>query len=154
MPGSWNPAELPNLTDKNCVVTSPATRSYNCIAWAATSDVLWWWPDPSNIYYWPASVPREATVEAFLRAYGTLGYIECKNGKLEAGFEKIALYANRMPWGDIEPTHAARQLPDGKWTSKLGAFEDVTHNKAADVKGPLYGGVVKYLKRPTPQPPA
>jgi|SRR5713101_4102382 len=150
MPGSWNPAHHTDLTDKTCVVTSPVTKSYNCIAWAATgsADAPWWWPIPAS-YYWPDGVSREVTIPAFLAAFATLGFVECDNGKLDSSFEKIALYGNRVPWGTIEPTHAARQLPDGKWTSKLGVLEDITHNKDADVNGPIYGGVVHYMKRPS-----
>lgn len=102
------------------------------------------------MYFWPPNVPREITIDAFIRAYGTVGYTVCGEGDLEAGFEKIALYAKRMPWGDVEPTHAARQLPDGTWTSKLGPCEDVNHKTVADVNGPAYGGPVQFLKRPTP----
>src|SRR6266849_7324533 len=153
MLGSWKSDDLPKLTSKNCRVTSPVKNSYNCIAWAATgSDSDWWWPIPLGFWppvsYWPPGVPREVTIAAFLQAFGTVGYVQCKDGKLEAGFEKIALYANRMPWGEIVPTHAARQLPDGKWTSKLGTLEDIEHKKPADVNGPIYGGVVHYMQRP------
>lgn len=153
MVGSWNPAHLPKLTDKNCTLTSPTTRSYNCIAWAATgsSDAPWWWPVPTS-YYWPDGVPREVTIAAFLQAFSTQGFAECDDGTLEEGFEKIALYGNRMPWGSVEPTHAARQLPDGKWTSKLGNLEDITHANEEDVNGPMYGGVVHYLKKPRRDP--
>ena len=65
-------------------------------------------------YYWPPGVPREETIAAFVRAFEVVGYAQCKNGDQEIGFEKIAIYANRMPWGDIIPTHAARQLADGQ----------------------------------------
>lgn len=152
MPGSWNPTLHPNLSDKNCKLTSPATRSYNCIAWAATGsvDAPWWWPVPAG-YYWPDGVPREVTIAAFLQAFATLGFAECKDGRLEKGFEKVALFGNRMPWGDIEPTHAARQLANGKWTSKMGPLEDISHDRVSDVNGPTYGGVVHYIKRPITQ---
>ena len=83
-----------------------------------------------------------------MQAFETRGYAQCKNGKLEPGFEKVAIYANRMPWGDVIPTHAARRLTDGRWTSKMGSFEDVAHEQPADVNGPVYGGVVHYMKRP------
>jgi hypothetical protein len=154
--GSWKPEYLPKLTSKTCRVTSPVKNSYNCIGWAATgSEAEWWWPTPLGFWpatgFWPAGVPREETVAAFLQAFGTVGYAQCKDGKLEDGFEKVALYANKMPWGQVVPTHAARQLPNGKWTSKLGPLEDIEHKKPADVNGPIYGGIVHYMKRPTQQ---
>ena len=48
----------------------------------------------------------------------------------------------------------ARQLPDGKWTSKCGGEEDITHYTldALDSYGPLpfkahYGTAVLFMKR-------
>lgn len=147
MPGSWPPHELPALTDQNCQMSSPATRRYNCIAWAAGNTARKWWPDPMGIGYWPPGVARTETTEAFLRAYGTLGYVLCFDGVLEAGVEKIALYATG-PAGAETPTHAALQLETGEWTSKLGDFEDVTHAVPANAEGPRYGRVMCYLARP------
>jgi hypothetical protein len=48
------------------------------------------------------------------------------------------------------PKHAARQLPDGRWTSTLGPGEDLEH-ALHDLKGMVYGSVVLVLKRPAPQ---
>ena len=62
---------------------------------------------------------------------------------MEPGFEKVALH------GDIFfYSHAARQLPDGKWTSKLGKDQDIEHDTPFDVAGGLYGEVVQIMKGP------
>jgi len=45
-----------------------------------------------------------------------------------------------------ELTHAARQLDDGTWTSKLGSLEDITHELQA-LEGADYGHVVLFMKR-------
>jgi hypothetical protein len=47
---------------------------------------------------------------------------------------------------DGEPTHAARQLPNGKWTSKLGRWQDIEHELDGLV-GEMYGTVKQILKR-------
>jgi len=63
---------------------------------------------------------------------------------MEEGFEKIALYT----FGG-EPTHAAKQLPDGRWKSKLGDWEDIEHNTVKAVEDDsMYGEAVQYMKRP------
>ena len=147
MPGSWPQHELPNLADDNCAVTSPATRRYNCIAWAAGEDFRNWWPDPFGVGYWPPTVARSVTTEAFLRAYGTLGFTLCFDGTREAGIDKIALFG-KGPAGSELPTHAALQLATGQWTSKLGQFEDIIHEAPGAVTGPVYGSVICYLARP------
>ena len=147
MRGSWPQHELPNLTDQNCDVKSPVTNRYNCIAWAAGEDFRNWWPDPFGIDFWPSGVSRAVTTDAFLRAYSSLGYSLCFDGTLEGGIEKIALFG-KGPAGSEVPTHAALQLPSGRWTSKLGPFEDIEHTTANAVDGPVYGHLICYLSRP------
>lgn len=90
-------------------------------------------------------MPRQETLEVFRDAFATLGYVVCARADLEPGFEKVALFA------DVNgtPTHAARQLPDGTWTSKLGLSEDIQH-ALADLAGDVYGSVVLILKRVSP----
>lgn len=51
-----------------------------------------------------------------------------------------------------EPTHAARQLPSGAWTSKLGEWEDIEHDtlealEGSEGRGEAYGRVALILKR-------
>lgn len=101
-----------------------------------------------GIGHWPQGVPREVTIDAFMRAYSTLGYILCFNESLEEGLEKIALYGTANPDGSVIPTHAALQLESGKWTSKLGPFEDVRHDAVDDVRGPVYGRMICCMSRP------
>ncbi|KYC37161.1 hypothetical protein WA1_46890 [Scytonema hofmannii PCC 7110] len=65
--------------------------------------------------------------------YQTFGYTRCNSFELESGFQKIAIYTK--PSGELDgvPTHVARQLPNGRWTSKLavcGADTARTREKA------------------------
>lgn len=130
MSGSWPDHTLPHLNPTNHRVTSPRKSRYNCIAWAAGSEDEWW--SPVQRYYWPADVPREQTVEAFEKAFVTLGYEECADGSLEEGWEKIAIFAkNTGDTARLLPTHVARQLQDGRWTSKLGTLEDIERKRSA-----------------------
>ncbi len=151
MCGSWEVRHHPNLTDDNCVKTSDADPAYNCIAWAAGDVTRWWWPARRRgISYWPPGVAREETIEAFVEAYATLGFQECANDSFEAGIEKIALFAINIH-SIVIPTHAARQLDSGEWTSKMGSLEDIKHTTCAAPSGPIYGRPVCYLARPRPQ---
>ena len=86
-------------------------------------------------------------MSAFLAAFATLGYEECKDGCLEDGYEKVVLFAQDNV-GYHKPTHAARQLRNGWWTSKLGPLEDIEHAESGDVKGPCYGEPAKFMRRP------
>jgi hypothetical protein len=137
-------ALFPGLARGGAQVTSPRDNDYNCIAWAAGDTTKWWWPGPNaDEEYWPAGVPREVSLAAFQRAFASLGYTPCEGADLEAGFEKVALFANLQD----RPTHAARQLPEGRWTSKLGKMEDIEH-ALFDLEGAIYGSVVLVMKRP------
>src|SRR5271157_1970901 len=128
MPGSWPPHELPNAKDDNCFERSQKKNRYNCIAWAAGNNTQWWWPLPlaGGSNYWPPGVPRRETMDAFIRLYEALGFVLCTDGSLEPGIEKVALFAVEVGT-ELKPTHAARQLESGQWTSKVGPFEDVDH---------------------------
>jgi hypothetical protein len=102
-----------------------------------------------GIGYWPDGAARTVEIGAFVEAYRGFGYTLCFDGVLENGVEKVALYGKDEAGTEI-PTHAALQLETGKWTSKIGPFEDIEHETAADVEGPVYGRVVCYLARPRP----
>jgi hypothetical protein len=134
-------AAFPRLHPDDHEITSPSTPRYNCIAWAAGDEANWWWPDIDEVAYWPDQVPRAESIEAFIDAFRTLGYLPCEDGEFEPGFEKVALYAL-----DGLPTHAARQLADGRWSSKLGRSVDIAHTPDA-LDGPIYGAISLYLRR-------
>lgn len=134
---------FPGLRGKALTVTSPHTFEYNCIAWAAGRTKERWWASDDEGVFWPHGVPHEETLEAFQAAFATLGYIDCPDAAQETGFEKIAIFADA--YGG--PQHAARQLPTGLWTSKLGKLEDIEH-ELRDLEGDAYGTVALVMKRP------
>ena len=134
---------FPRLQRSAFEITSPAQPDYNCIAWAAGEDTRWWEPDAFGLYYWPEDIPRQYTLEAYSSAFRRLGFEVCGEHALEKGWEKVAIFAGE----DGVPTHAARQLPDGTWTSKLGKLEDISHPEVEHVAGTAYGKPVRFLRR-------
>jgi hypothetical protein len=132
---------FPSLRGQPYEIKSPKEGRYNCIAFAAGDDQNWWWPDAAGEDTWPAGVARAVTVDAFWEAFATLGYVVCDDDQLEAGYEKVALFALAGA-----PKHAARQLPSGRWISKLGPSEDIEH-RLHDLTGMAYGAVVLVMKR-------
>ena len=131
---------FPRLTPENHRSTSPPTLDYNCIAWAAGDTENWWQPG----VYWPTAVPaKDYGISVLEEAFRRMGYELCDDAGLEAGFEKVAFYGDN----DMH-THAARQLPSGRWTSKLGKADDIEHDTPDDVAGGIYGEVVEIMKRP------
>lgn len=131
---------FPGLRDGEFRITSPETTAYNCVAWAGGEDSRKWYPDPWDLYYWPET-NGEDTLDGWIRAFGTLGYEECGDGTLEAGYTKIVIYGF-----ETGPAHAARQLPTGIWTSKVGDSEDIEH-QIDGLIGEKYGSVLVYMRR-------
>jgi hypothetical protein len=139
---SWVPGSFEKITSETFKCISDRTvdtaRKYNCIAWAAGKSDKWWWP---------RGLPREPlnreTIENFVEAFRLEGYERCDDGLSEGGFEKVAIYVN---YSNV-PKHAARLLPSGVWTSKLGDLEDIEHATLDALEGDVYGKAKVFLKR-------
>jgi hypothetical protein len=134
--------EFPRITKKNHSVESDQNRRYNCIAYAAGVTHIKWWPIFHPDAFWPKDAPHSDGPSAFVKAFETLGYSLCENGKYEEGKEKIAFYASQ---GGVK--HAARQVGRSLWASKLGDLEDIHHEISA-VAGGLYGEPSFFMVRP------
>jgi len=134
---------FPLLLRDGFEITSPSEPAYNCVAWAAGDTRRWWWPAERAFSYWPDGVLREESITSFIEAFATLGYEVADAGDLEPEFEKVTIFASN----DGVPTHVARQLPDGTWTSKLGSMEDIAHADVNSVSGSAYGSVMMFLRR-------
>ena len=131
---------FPTLTDENHRITSPPSLDYNCVAWSAADTEHWWQPG----VFWPIEAQSDDySITSLIRAFESLGYSLCQDHRLEPGFEKVALYGLEAYY-----THAARQLPNGAWTSKLGRSEHIEHETPHDLAGGVYGEVVQFMKRP------
>jgi len=132
------------------IVTSPVDFAYNCIAHAAGCNNKHWWPVKAVGVDWPINRFDE-TIDCFIEAFATQGYKVCEkqDTTLESKTEKIALYVDMAG----EPTHAARQLENGNWTSKLGEWEDIEHATLESLEGDVvnrqlgYGMVKTILRR-------
>ena len=128
---------------------SPRDWNYNCIAWAMGKKDKPWWPATVGSYKWPKRLPREnpgqETLSNFIRAFKRLRYkvLPTKDYSPETGFEKVAIYVKN----NQNPTHAARLLPSGNWTSKIGNEEDIEHVSPMDLEGSEYGTVAVVMKR-------
>jgi len=144
------PLELPDiqfkwplLKDDNHTIRSNYNADYNCIAYAANYDSKLWWPGVPICKYshWPKGTPNKPTLEAFVIAYKSIGFAPCgEDSSLEDQFEKVVIYSITD-----EVKHAARQLKNGIWVSKLGEAEDIEHDLDA-LDGPFYGNRVLFLK--------
>ena len=133
-------AYFPNLADYQ--VTSPKNHHYNCIAYAAGDDSRWW--EPTTGYYWPDGAVQGESLDALKSCFEAIGYEVCDTGELQHGYAKVALYrGDGGGW-----THAARQMDSGEWTSKLGQNIDIRHPTPGCLRGPMYGAVALFMRKP------
>jgi hypothetical protein len=133
---------FPGLMHVPYQVTSEFDERYNCIAHAAGDNRNWWQPDEYSFDFWPI-LEREPVLTCYQAAYRSLGFEICENAEHETGYEKIAIYVDRYG----APSHAARQLPSGTWTSKLGSWEDIEHPDLQCLEGQAYGRVAAIMRR-------
>lgn len=137
---------FPKLSTGKWCVKSNSDENYNCIAFAASATNRLWWPSGDPNVYWPPDIPREETIEGFVRAFKTLGYAPCADGRFELGYQKVAIYVDE----DKTPQHMARQRFWGSWVSKLGQLEDILHVNLNQLEGhgPFdYGEATHFMKR-------
>lgn len=137
-------SSFPRLKGTTYAVQDNPTTTYNCIGWAAGDTTRWWWPNKYG--YWPSGIARKVTVESFEAVFGTLGYQRCDNGGRVEGVEKIAIYTKNGV-----PTHAARQMENGTWTSKMGQGVLISHELDWLI-GTAYGSPAFYMARSRVKP--
>jgi hypothetical protein len=122
-------ARYPSLRG-NFEVMRPASPRYNCIAWSAGITNRWIWPG--------------YTLADFDRFYARHGYrrLDELDFRKQRGLHKVVLYGHvRMRQGgrkSIRCTHAARQLADGSWSSKLGKLPVIRHRTPGAIAGTGY----------------
>jgi hypothetical protein len=144
-------SQIPSLQGSSYEPQSNRNPGYNCFAWAIRdSDHVVAPPGTASWARWSDKVPTWETLATYIQFYECEGGFErCVDGSLEQGYEKIALFTSEN--GD--PLHAARQLPSGRWTSKLGKGIDVEHDLDTIDGQELVGSLAVFMKRPCPGPP-
>jgi hypothetical protein len=127
------------LTSTNCQQTSNIDQTYNCLAFAALDLLHVWDPSLDQGYYWPPGIPAGTSAGDWMKALKSRGFVWFHSGDMqpEPHLVKVVIF------GSVggQATHAARQLKNGQWTSKLGDYEDIVHDKPEDVAGGSYGQI-------------
>jgi hypothetical protein len=141
--------DFPNMTIINSTQTSNESFDYNCIAWALEINNAWFWPDDKSkikqTSFWPKQLPNKENRTAFVKLFELYGFrVNPRNDcSHELSKKKIAIYFDSLG----KPTHAARQLPNGNWTSKIGDDIDIEHKSLEVLEGPAYGKVGTIMEK-------
>ncbi|MGH7812554.1 MAG: DUF7689 domain-containing protein [Candidatus Binataceae bacterium] len=142
---------FPKLAD-NWKLTSSFDPRYNCLAFAVGDTQRWWEYGATDELgvrtHWPNGLTESEKLSDWIAALKTLRFELADDGSVEPGYEKLALYRKKET-----ATHAARQLSTGRWTSKLGRFEDIEHDTPDELTGnslEAYGAIAQFMKRRLP----
>ena len=133
--------KFPPLSDEAFEIVGPETKQYNCIAYAAGDTSKRW--DHTKGHYWPERATRSDSIASLQEVSASLGFEECHDTKVEAGYRKVALYEKQGKW-----KHAARQTPSGRWRSKLGDWPVIEHISPESLSGETYGHPTIIMRRP------
>jgi len=119
------------------------------VAWAI-GDIKTFWDDVRILgrrvkgYYWPKGISAD-TLEGWKAVFALHNYSDCESDTFDPEFEKVAIYV--YPNGD--PSHVARQIGSGTWSSKLGISFDIEHETLDSLKGEEYGTTIgAIMQRP------
>jgi len=137
---------FPNLSEEGIEIVGRPSELYNCIAYAAGDTTGWWWPD--GIAYWPPWATLDNRMESLKEVFTGFEYEQCADGYSEDGYEKVALY--EMQGGFA---HAALQMPNGRWRSKMGEGPVIEHHSPESLSGGMYGEATVYMRRREVEPP-
>lgn len=143
MPAATLERYFPQLAAAGYAITSNIDPEYNCAAFAADETEEWWDPyNPDGV--WPNDIDRDIEIRCFLELFERQGFTVCADSSLEAGYEKVVFYTDG---GEFR--HVARQLPDGRWKSKLGELEDIEHDTLDALICQNYGNPTHFMRRAT-----
>ena len=133
---------FPNLASERFEIEDEPSPRYNCIAYAAGDTSKWWWPDGIN--YWPPWATPTTKMESLQEAFAGEGYEQCEDGSIEPGYQKVALYEAHSAM-----QHAAVQMPDGRWRSKMGKGPVIEHRNPESLSSGIYGEPTVFMRRAT-----
>ena len=69
-------------------------------------------------------------------------YEQCNDRSPEDGYQKVALYEIQ---GRFQ--HAALQMPNGRWSSKMGQGPLIEHLNPESLSGGMYGDATAYMRK-------
>ncbi len=134
---------FPDLGEGDFEIVDEPSMRYNCIAYAAGENEEWWWPDGAN--YWPPWATRDSRMESLKEVFAGLGYEPCDDGTAVEGYRKVALYEDN---GIAQ--HAALQVPNGRWRSKMGQGPVIEHRNPESLSGGVYGVPTTFMRKAVP----
>ena len=140
---------IPNVAGKYRRTSEP-TINYNCLAWAVGAQWAWFDPEKGCVgHFWPEGIEREWSITAIRKLLSHFGFKEESDNQVwEDGYLKLAVYLDKNDF----PAHFARQLENGKWTSKCGDLIDIEHDDLECLECEEYGSARLFFKRKVIKP--
>lgn len=136
-----NHENLPHL-GQNFRVVGKATHDYNCVAHSVGLDQGWFHPGVTD------KTRPMSHMDDFYAAHG-FQRVSGMDTAPQDGVQRVVVFGMRDETGNVvDVTHAVRQEPNGKWTSKLGVGPLIEHDSLNQMRGGSYGEpIAVYEKR-------
>ena len=141
--------------DSKFDITSPETDIYNCIAFAmGFEDRRVDYSPEIEGHWWPPIPVCDEKPSSLVEAFRFMKFIECEDGSIEEGYDKVALYKVKEGYNQFgiwEPehwTHASKIVDVNECHSKMGEMNDIHHRDGDVFAGTIYGEIFQYMKRP------
>ncbi|CZB17161.1 hypothetical protein FLM9_788 [Candidatus Synechococcus spongiarum] len=83
-------------------------------------------------------------MESLKQVFLGLEFQPCNDSRMEGGYQKVALYEQEGSW-----MHAAVQMANGRWCSKMGRGPVIEHQSPQSLSGGIYGEPSTYMRRAT-----
>ena len=93
-------AEFPRLTPVNHTPTSPADRTYNCIAWAAGEAGRWWQPWSADFWPLPDDLPHQEVLAVANPYLGPCPSVQTDWTPLKNRFDPFERFGRPRPTDD------------------------------------------------------
>ena len=120
---------FPNLGLSDFEFTSLRDEDYNCVAWGLESKEDW-------IQFKDEEGNYDLRICTYLKYFEERGYSIITDLNVNETTSKVAIYFDNNT-GDFK--HVSRQLDNGRWTSKIGDWEDLSHSSIEVLLGKSYG---------------
>lgn len=127
-------------------LTSDPNSLYNCIGFAmGMNDVCVALVHPQKLFWcwWPPTAHPDLNPKSLIEAFEYFGFTVCPDGKIEPGYDKVALYEKDGNW-----QHAAIIEEENLYHSKMGVWWDIVHRGGDLFHDDSYGDIYAYMKRP------
>ena len=116
-------------------------RGVNCHGHAIGVN-KWVCPSINPVGWWPSGVDRDYSVSGWGNMLSHYGWRSVDSSRVERGWEKLAVFTTNHV-----VSHSCKQLPNGRWESKLGESVILSNHTLEGISDGPYGVPAGFFRR-------